>query len=99
MNDGLLDPCDEGPNSGVGKRGAGQASGFARGGEIGADQRMQARRRDIGIRLAEPEDAPVWATIGAPAGLVTGQFEQVGPANVLIRPAELDRHLSRHADN
>src|SRR5207247_6633362 len=64
-----------------------------------ADQRMQARSQYIGMRLAEREAAPVWATVGAPAGLVTGQFERVGPANVLIRPAELDRHLSRHADN
>ena len=99
VDDRPLDPLDELAGLGVGQVLLGEVAGELGGGEVGADGGVEAGGGVVGVGLAEPELPPFGVAVAGPAGVVAAQVEQVGPAKLLLGPAEGLGHRPRHGDH
>ena len=76
-----------------------QARRLAVGGVRLGHEGGEPARREVRVRLAEAEGAPLGVVVGGPAGGVLGQGEDVGEPERLIGPAERLRHRLGHGDD
>ena len=76
-----------------------QTGGLAGSGVGLGDERREARRREVGVGLAEAERAPFRMSVGRPTGRVGGQAGDVGPPHGLLGVAEGGRHRLGHSDD